>query len=1069
MKKSSKVISGLLLASTFATMNSNVFAVETNKTIAKKLLAGNNRYETAAKVSSKWSKSDNIVLVNAMAIADALSATPFAKLKDAPILLTDSGKLTEDTGKRIKELGAKNVFVVGGEGVISKDVVRELEQSGLKVERISGANRFETSVKVAEKLNPKKVAVVNGLNGRLADALSVAGAAAENNIAILLTNGTSLGEVKDMAKGKEAIVVGGEGVVSNSIKEDLKAERLGGANRSETNAEVVKKFYGGKTLKSIYVAKDGAVQENQLVDALSAGPVAGKEGAPIILAGSRLSLSQESFLKSQSKVEEVTLVGGGINDNTTESIANALGGKFRDPSQVVEVAEVSSVTATNLKEVDVTFGIKVDKDSAEDVSNYSINNSGEIESIELLEDEKTARLTMKKPLANQEKYKIKVEKILAKNDEIITAKDIMFTPIDNTCPEVKQVINLGTKAIKIVFSEPVNTVPINNIKLDGKKFSGSANITGREVVLTPYDKDLLKPGEYKLTMEGITDFNSFKSIYSEHKLNIVEDKTPPRIDKAVATSEKLVITFSEDVDPSTVKIDNVYYKVADRKIKANDMRKLSGSKYEFYFSTSANRLPGYETTMYIDYVEDYSGNRIRENTVKVKPELDQTKPEVKNVTLSPDRKQITVFFNKNMHDDSQNTKYFTIKDEKDNGVPIKGAKFTDGDRKIITIELYNELPHGKNIIKISGLRDATQNQNLIKDYSKEIVVRDTTPPTLESISSDGRTRTIVLTFSKKMDISTLESTSSYLIKFNGIMIPLPEDTNITPIQGGKGVRLILPEEIDNQYVNFEGNLTEIQLTTLKDEAGNILKDYMVKKPVLKESKAKVANIYSEDVKNGNAITEDKRTIKVKFDQTIQSASKNDFKLNLKGVEIQDVITNDSSIVTIKTDRDMPTDTQDLTGNDLILRINDGNSIRTSAGSGVDNSNKVKIVDKTAPEVPEDKREYSVDIANSSRAEVWMPFSEELNRENPALFAHDLIITSSLDEKVRLTPTIDYTTSLSSDGKTIKVLIKSTEATKGKQTRYKIEIKENANFIQDLNKNKANRKEPLETDRNLEFS
>ena len=59
--------------------------------------------------------------------------------------------------------------------------------------------------------------------------------------------------------------------------------------------------------------------------------------------------------------------------------------------------------------------------------------------------------------------------------------------------------------------------------------------------------------------------------------------------------------------------------------------------------------------------------------------------------------------------------------------------------------------------------------------------------------------------------------------------------------------------------------------------------------------------------------------------------------------------------------------------------------------------------------------------------------------------------------MKLTPTIDYTTSLSSDGKTIKVLIKNTEVTKGKQTRYKIEIKENANFIQDLNKTKYREK------------
>ena len=56
-----------------------------------------------------------------------------------------------------------------------------------------------------------------------------------------------------------------------------------------------------------------------------------------------------------------------------------------------------------MKEVDVIYGTKVEKDSAEDVQNYSINNSGEIESIELLEDEKTARITMKKTTSKSRK------------------------------------------------------------------------------------------------------------------------------------------------------------------------------------------------------------------------------------------------------------------------------------------------------------------------------------------------------------------------------------------------------------------------------------------------------------------------------------------------------------------------------------------------------------------------------------------------------------------------------------------------------------------------------------------
>lgn len=51
---------------------------------------------------------------------------------------------------------------------------------------------------------------------------------------------------------------------------------------------------------------------------------------------------------------------------------------------------------------------------------------------------------------------------------------IKFTPIDVKTPEVKEVVGLGTKAFKVVFSEPVKKTGIytsSNYKVDGKAVS----------------------------------------------------------------------------------------------------------------------------------------------------------------------------------------------------------------------------------------------------------------------------------------------------------------------------------------------------------------------------------------------------------------------------------------------------------------------------------------------------------------------------------------------------------------------------------------------------------------------
>ncbi len=47
------------------------------------------------------------MLINDSSISDALSATPFAKSKDAPILLTKNNNLNKLTEKEINRLEAK--------------------------------------------------------------------------------------------------------------------------------------------------------------------------------------------------------------------------------------------------------------------------------------------------------------------------------------------------------------------------------------------------------------------------------------------------------------------------------------------------------------------------------------------------------------------------------------------------------------------------------------------------------------------------------------------------------------------------------------------------------------------------------------------------------------------------------------------------------------------------------------------------------------------------------------------------------------------------------------------------
>ena len=254
-------------------------------------IIGSDRYYTAAKIADKLGSYDNVVLVNATStMSDGLSASGLAGKEKGAILLTKKDSIPKVTMDRLKKV--KKVYIIGGENAISAKVANEITAAGIKVERIGGKNRVETSELVAKKLgNYKKAFVVNGFKGE-ADAMSASSVAAKNGAPILLTNGKT--STHDKKSGVKYYVVGGNNVVNKSIANKYNAEVLAGDDRYETNREVINEFYGES--ETLYFANG-----ETLVDALTASTLSKDDG--LVLVGRK---SDNKILNKKNTIQ----VGG---------------------------------------------------------------------------------------------------------------------------------------------------------------------------------------------------------------------------------------------------------------------------------------------------------------------------------------------------------------------------------------------------------------------------------------------------------------------------------------------------------------------------------------------------------------------------------------------------------------------------------------------------------------------------------------------------------------------------------------------------------------------------------------
>jgi len=274
-------------------------------------LGGENRYETAARISAETFPADVEVAYVATgdAFPDALTGGPAAGRDGAPILLVGDD-VPAATAAELTRLNPGRIVVLGGEVAVSAQVEAALAAyTDGGVTRLAGADRFGTAAAIAGAWDETStVYVATGAN--FPDALAGAAAAGLADAPLLLVGAdvpaTTAAELQRLDPDR-IILLGGTVAVSTQVEATLRAtgatvERLAGTDRYDTAATVAESFATGG---AAYVATG-----TNFPDALTGAPAAIQDGAPVLLVDTNAVPAPTAERLEALDPERLVVLGG---------------------------------------------------------------------------------------------------------------------------------------------------------------------------------------------------------------------------------------------------------------------------------------------------------------------------------------------------------------------------------------------------------------------------------------------------------------------------------------------------------------------------------------------------------------------------------------------------------------------------------------------------------------------------------------------------------------------------------------------------------------------------------------
>ncbi|NTU88505.1 MAG: S8 family serine peptidase [Actinobacteria bacterium] len=281
-----------------------------SRTVDIEELAGSTRYDTMLEIVQAFSDEvpavgGTVLIATGDNFPDALAAAGLAGGFDAPILLTATNALSEQTRTALEELDPAHVYIVGGSGAISESVKTQIDQlCGLTSVRLAGATRIETaeqiyaegkSVGAGGLWSENRTAIV-ALGSNYPDALSISPYAYASKCPIFLTasDGSLASSTYTLLTSGDfdrVVIVGADDVIPATTAtrlEDagLSVMRYGGLTRYDTCRDIAEFAVAEGVLSWTDI---GVATGLNFPDALAAAPLLGERGGLLLLADDSVS------------------------------------------------------------------------------------------------------------------------------------------------------------------------------------------------------------------------------------------------------------------------------------------------------------------------------------------------------------------------------------------------------------------------------------------------------------------------------------------------------------------------------------------------------------------------------------------------------------------------------------------------------------------------------------------------------------------------------------------------------------------------------------------------------------